>query len=206
MLAFWRPKLYLALQAAVAVYAQERSSSSWLSAVSASCRVRRALTVRATAQQNDRRQVHCQSSLCSLQTSAVWRTACVALTPHAACQVDETHLLDVRQVLGGLLAGIAILGSSQKAMAIDIEDERNKSRMKGYDLIYEAREIELPQNVRDGLSQVRQSSSWLQLGREAERWQTCLPFWCAVSACNTLRLLCPVLALLLTVNEDRVCT
>ena len=52
------------------------------------------------------------------------------------------------------MAGIALVGGANKAMAIDLIDERNNSKMKGFELIYEAREIELPQNVRDGLSQV----------------------------------------------------
>ncbi|KAK9797396.1 hypothetical protein WJX73_003240 [Symbiochloris irregularis] len=91
------------------------------------------------------------ASVRACERSAVAAPVRRALTVRAAAQQNN----DRRQVLGGLLAGIAILGSSQKAMAIDIEDERNKSRMKGYDLIYEAREIELPQNVRDGLSQAR---------------------------------------------------
>ena len=39
------------------------------------------------------------------------------------------------------------------ANAVDIQDDR-KVRDRGFDLIYEAREIELPQSVRDGLTQV----------------------------------------------------
>ena len=60
----------------------------------------------------------------------------------------------MQQVLGGLVAGLALVGVSNRASAIDIRDERENSRMKGYELIYEAREIELPQEVRDGLKQV----------------------------------------------------
>ena len=37
---------------------------------------------------------------------------------------------------------------------MDIKDAR-KVREKGFDLIYEAREIDLPQATRDGLTQVR---------------------------------------------------
>ena len=47
-----------------------------------------------------------------------------------------------------------MLGGNNSARAIDIEDERNKAKMAGYDIIYEARELELPQDVRDGLKQV----------------------------------------------------
>ncbi|BDA44080.1 Oxygen-evolving enhancer protein 3, chloroplastic [Coccomyxa sp. Obi] len=60
-----------------------------------------------------------------------------------------------RGVLAGFLgvAGLAVAGS---ANAIDILDER-KVREKGFDLIYEARELDLPQAVRDGLVQARSS-------------------------------------------------
>ena len=57
-------------------------------------------------------------------------------------------------MFGGLLAGLALTGLTNQARAIDIEDERNNSKMNGYNLIYEARELELSQEVRDGLKQV----------------------------------------------------
>lgn len=50
--------------------------------------------------------------------------------------------------------GVAGLAAVRPAAAIDILDER-KVREKGFDLIYEARELDLPQAVRDGLVQVR---------------------------------------------------
>merc|ERR1712100_29064 len=40
--------------------------------------------------------------------------------------------------------------------AVDLNDDRN-AKMTGFDLIYEARDLELPQNIRDGLSQARSS-------------------------------------------------
>jgi photosystem II oxygen-evolving enhancer protein 3 len=40
--------------------------------------------------------------------------------------------------------------------AVDLFDDRNV-RQKGFDLIYEARDLDLPQNVRDGLTQARTS-------------------------------------------------
>ena len=64
-------------------------------------------------------------------------------------------MLTFYKVVGGLLASLAIFSGSHRALAIDLEDERNKARMAGYDLIYEARELELPQEVRDGLKQVK---------------------------------------------------
>lgn len=57
------------------------------------------------------------------------------------------------QVLAGLL-GAAALASTKPALAADIFDDR-KVRQNGFDLIYEARDLDLPQNVRDGLTQVR---------------------------------------------------
>ncbi|EIE25851.1 photosystem II oxygen evolving complex protein PsbQ [Coccomyxa subellipsoidea C-169] len=61
----------------------------------------------------------------------------------------------VRQVLAGFL-GFAGLALTASANAIDIQDER-KVRERGFDLIYEARELDLPQAVRDGLVQARAS-------------------------------------------------
>lgn len=58
-----------------------------------------------------------------------------------------------RAVLGGLLAGLAVITASP-ANAIDIIDDR-KARAKGFDIIYEARDLDLPQGVRDGLEQAR---------------------------------------------------
>jgi photosystem II oxygen-evolving enhancer protein 3 len=49
-----------------------------------------------------------------------------------------------RAVLGGLLAGVAALAASPAANAIDIRDDR-KARANGFDLIYEARDLDLPQ-------------------------------------------------------------
>lgn len=63
----------------------------------------------------------------------------------------------VRQVLAGFL-GVAGLAMTASANAIDIQDER-KVRERGFDLIYEARELDLPQAVRDGLVQVRNNPS-----------------------------------------------
>ena len=51
------------------------------------------------------------------------------------------------------MAGAAAL-TALSANALDIIDDR-KAKKAGFDLIYEARDLDLPQNVRDGLSQVR---------------------------------------------------
>lgn len=59
-----------------------------------------------------------------------------------------------RAVLGGLVAGVAALTAST-ANAMDIIDDR-KVRERGFDIIYEARDLDLPQGVRDGLKQARE--------------------------------------------------
>ncbi len=67
--------------------------------------------------------------------------------------LEEFHLNCYNlQVLAGF-AAIAGLAVARTANAVDIKDAR-KVRDKGFDLIYEARELELPQSVRDGLTQV----------------------------------------------------
>ena len=58
-----------------------------------------------------------------------------------------------RAVLGGLIAGVAARTASN-ANAMDIIDDR-KARSKGFDIIYEARDLDLPQGVRDGMDQIK---------------------------------------------------
>ncbi|EFN51130.1 hypothetical protein CHLNCDRAFT_141328 [Chlorella variabilis] len=58
-----------------------------------------------------------------------------------------------RAVLGGMLAGVAALAASP-AQALDLIDDR-KARSAGFDIIYEARDLDLPQATRDGMSQIR---------------------------------------------------
>jgi hypothetical protein len=60
------------------------------------------------------------------------------------------------QVLAGF-AGTCALFAANNARAntpIDLFDDR-AAKKKGFDLIYEARELDLPQNVRDGMTQAR---------------------------------------------------
>lgn len=61
------------------------------------------------------------------------------------------------QVLAGFVAAGAALLAAPKAQAVtpvDLFDDR-KVRDTGFDLIYEARDLDLPQSTRDGLTQVR---------------------------------------------------
>lgn len=59
-------------------------------------------------------------------------------------------------MLAGFVAGAAALLAAPKAQAltpVDLFDDR-KARQSGFDLIYEARDLDLPQSIRDGLTQV----------------------------------------------------
>lgn len=63
------------------------------------------------------------------------------------------------QVLGGFLAGAALtLSGAAEAAAtkVDVFDDR-KALATGFDLIYEARDLDIPQNERDGLTQARKN-------------------------------------------------
>jgi photosystem II oxygen-evolving enhancer protein 3 len=61
------------------------------------------------------------------------------------------------QVLGSLVAGITTIAAG-KALAdvtpVDLFDDR-KAKKTGFDLIYEARDLDLDQATRDGLTQYR---------------------------------------------------
>merc|ERR1719352_1506147 len=64
-----------------------------------------------------------------------------------------------RRATAGLAAGLAALLLSSSAYAlspVDLKDDR-KVKSTGFDIIYEARDLDLPQNVRDGLTQARNS-------------------------------------------------
>jgi photosystem II oxygen-evolving enhancer protein 3 len=58
-----------------------------------------------------------------------------------------------RAVLGGMLVGGLAL-ATPAANAVDIIDDR-AAKAKGFDIIYEARDLDLPQGQRDGLFQAR---------------------------------------------------
>merc|ERR1719456_1616528 len=64
-------------------------------------------------------------------------------------------------MVAGLAAGLATFCLSYSVSAvtpIDLKDDR-KAKSMGFDLIYEARDLDLPQNVRDGLTQARSSAN-----------------------------------------------
>merc|ERR1719213_131096 len=65
-----------------------------------------------------------------------------------------------RNMLSGLALAFAAAGMQDKAAyalsPVDLKDDR-KAKSTGFDLIYEARDLDLPQNVRDGMTQARGS-------------------------------------------------
>lgn len=71
----------------------------------------------------------------------------------------------------------ALVASTLPATAaIDLIDDR-KARANGFDLIYEARDLDLPQNVRDGLTQARQdlAATKKRIAESEKRIDTLLP-------------------------------
>merc|ERR1711959_622225 len=64
------------------------------------------------------------------------------------------HTIQVGVLLA--LINISISQSVTAVTPVDLKDDR-KAKSMGFDLIYEARDLDLPQNVRDGLTQARNS-------------------------------------------------
>merc|ERR550514_1773631 len=85
---------------------------------------------------------------------------------HTSVKVKSTHICtkttrahNYPSIFSGLACSLAVLTISSHSLAltpIDLKDDR-KAKSTGFDLIYEARDLDLPQNVRDGLTQARSS-------------------------------------------------
>lgn len=58
--------------------------------------------------------------------------------------------------MSGLAAGLVTLTAFGASADVELEDER-AVRQRGFDLIYEARDLDLVQNERDGLTQYRKN-------------------------------------------------
>ena len=83
-------------------------------------------------------------------------------------QATSIKHISLSQVLSGLVAGVVSL-TALKAGAVDLQDER-QVRQRGFDLIYEARDLDLDQSTRDGLTQYRKNiDSTKTRVKEAER-------------------------------------
>jgi len=81
----------------------------------------------------------------------------VAAEPDHSTSAMESR----RDMISGLALAFAAAGAMQDKAAyaltpIDLKDERG-AKAKGFDLIYEARDLDLPVNVRNGLTQARSS-------------------------------------------------
>lgn len=88
------------------------------------------------------------------QSAFVATRAAARPARRSACLVRASAEDSRRAVLGGLVAGVAGLVAVKSANAMDLFDDR-KARQAGFDIIYEARDLDLPQNERDGLTQAR---------------------------------------------------
>merc|ERR1719378_1384180 len=69
------------------------------------------------------------------------------------------HTSSNQSLMAGFAAGFAAVTISSSVFAltpVDLKDDR-KAKSTGFDIIYEARDLDLPQNVRDGLTQARSS-------------------------------------------------
>jgi len=93
----------------------------------------------------------------TMKSSAAVSSAARTVRPSRATVVVRAEAR--REVLAGFVAAGAALLAAPKAQAItpvDLFDDR-KVRDNGFDLIYEARDLDLPQAERDGLTQARKN-------------------------------------------------
>lgn len=92
------------------------------------------------------------------RSAAVARPAARSVRPARATVVVRAAQESRRAVLGGLLAGAVLTVANQANALSDVNvfDDR-KVRDNGFDIIYEARDLDLPQATRDGLTQARSS-------------------------------------------------
>merc|ERR1719160_1792390 len=82
-----------------------------------------------------------------------------APTCHNEVKATDVRPVIQRRVAATLAAGFAAVIASSKTHAltpVDLKDDR-KAKSTGFDVIYEARDLDLPQNIRDGLTQARSS-------------------------------------------------
>merc|ERR1712224_950648 len=74
--------------------------------------------------------------------------------PSSVFQQKVNSVAIVNLALAFVISTIA--NSANALTAVDLKDDR-KAKSTGFDLIYEARDLDLPQDVRDGLTQARSS-------------------------------------------------
>merc|ERR1719313_1447479 len=85
-----------------------------------------------------------------------YTTALTRATPEQS--IDRELALERRELLNAAAFAVAasFAGAASAATPVDIKDDR-KARSTGFDLIYEARDTDLDQATRDGLTQARSS-------------------------------------------------
>jgi photosystem II oxygen-evolving enhancer protein 3 len=76
----------------------------------------------------------------------------VALLP-----VESALNFTCLQIVAGFVAGVASLAGKASAdvTPVDLFDDRKKTKGTGFEIIYEARDLDLPQNERDGITQFK---------------------------------------------------
>merc|ERR1712224_993871 len=74
--------------------------------------------------------------------------------PSSVFQQKVNSVAIVNLALAFVISTIA--NSANALTAVDLKDDR-KAKSTGFDIIYEARDLDLPQDVRDGLTQARSS-------------------------------------------------
>merc|ERR1712196_303504 len=79
------------------------------------------------------------------------------INPGRQVSTNNTHSHFIKHAAAGLTL-ITISSAAVAVTPIDLKDDR-KAKSMGYDIIYEARDLDLPQNVRDGLTQARNSAN-----------------------------------------------
>ncbi|KIY95337.1 Oxygen-evolving enhancer protein 3 [Monoraphidium neglectum] len=107
----------------------------------------------------------------ALRQTVASQAAQRAARPSRSAVVVRASAESRRAVLSSFAGAAALLAATaaQAATPVDLFDDR-KARDTGFDLIYEARELDLPQNVRDGLSQARENLEATKArARESER-------------------------------------
>jgi photosystem II oxygen-evolving enhancer protein 3 len=98
------------------------------------------------------------------------------------------------QIVAGFVAGVASLAGKASAdvTPVDLFDDRKKTaKGTGFDLIYEARDLDLPQNTRDGITQFKSDlkATKARYSASAARIEGPLgeyinkSYWCASSCC-----------------------
>eukprot|EP01024_Parvocaulis_polyphysoides_P042784 TRINITY_DN3904_c1_g1_i3.p3 TRINITY_DN3904_c1_g1~~TRINITY_DN3904_c1_g1_i3.p3 ORF type:complete len:208 (-),score=38.18 TRINITY_DN3904_c1_g1_i3:201-824(-) len=90
--------------------------------------------------------------------SSAAKTVVRSPTGRTSLVVRASQEASRRSAIGGVVAGVVGLAANAAfaLSAVDLIDDR-KAIQKGFDIIYEARDLDLPQNVRDGITQMKSS-------------------------------------------------